>query len=192
MDAPFHCAPRTGGRDSRTIDTVPLEWCWGRGACVHLREERSERRVGLDEIAAFERRHGEIAEGTIVLFRTGAERWHRTPEYVRSGRPLSPRVVESLAERGVRVIGTDAWSIDPSLEAMRDTVSRRGPGSAWEAHKAVERRELCIIERLRGLAELPPTGFWVSCFPIKLSRGSAGWVRPVALVPREGRDVQVV
>lgn len=189
MDAPFHCVPRSGGRTSRTIDGVPLEWCWGRGVCVRLAEQADERRVELEELDAFEAAQGEIAAGTIVLFRTGAERWHGAARYVESGRPLAPEVVEALTERGVRVIGTDAWSIDPSLGAMRQTVRARGPEAAWEAHKAVERGELCILERLCNLAELPASGFWVACFPIKLRRGSAGWVRPVALVPQGGRHV---
>ena len=36
--------------------------------------------------------------------------------------------------------------------------------------------------KLRNLEELPPTGFLVSCFPVKVRGGSAGWTRAVAIV----------
>ena len=38
------------------------------------------------------------------------------------------------------------------------------------------------IEKLSNLEALPSTGFTVSCFPVKIRRGSAGWVRAVALI----------
>jgi kynurenine formamidase len=40
------------------------------------------------------------------------------------------------------------------------------------------------LEKLTNLGALPqPHGFWFAAFPVKLRGGSAGWVRPVALVP---------
>lgn len=42
--------------------------------------------------------------------------------------------------------------------------------------------EYCQIERLANLAALPPTGFTVSCFPLKVVGGSAGPARVVALL----------
>ncbi len=32
------------------------------------------------------------------------------------------------------------------------------------------------------LAALPPTGWTLSCFPVKIERASAGWIRAVALI----------
>jgi kynurenine formamidase len=52
----------------------------------------------------------------------------------------------------------------------------------WEGHKA--RREIgyCHIEKLHNLESLPAKGFVVSCFPVKVRRGSAGWTRAVAIL----------
>jgi kynurenine formamidase len=36
---------------------------------------------------------------------------------------------------------------------------------------------------MSNLDQLPPFGFQVACFPIKIKNASAGWVRPVALIP---------
>jgi kynurenine formamidase len=188
MDAPYHCAPQIGGQSARTIDEVPLEWFWGPAVCLRpapAAEAGGEEPVGLDELLRLEPAlAGDLPAGTLVLVSTGAERHHGEPAYHRAGRPLAPQVIEHLGGLGVRVLGTDAWSIDPSIPAMREAVRRRGGAAAWESHRAAARRELCILERLSNLAGLPPRGFWLACFPIKIHRGSAGWVRPVAFVPR--------
>jgi kynurenine formamidase len=82
----------------------------------------------------------------------------------------------------VRVIGTDAWSIDSSFAVM----GGRGAARVWEAHFTGRTHEFCAIEKLTNLETLPPSGFFVICLPIKVARGSAGWTRAVALLP-EGR-----
>lgn len=38
------------------------------------------------------------------------------------------------------------------------------------------------MEKLSNLEQLPDYGFWVSCFPYKIRRGSAGFIRAVAIV----------
>jgi kynurenine formamidase len=37
------------------------------------------------------------------------------------------------------------------------------------------------MEKLGNLAELPPDGFDIVCFPVKVHRASAGWTRAVAI-----------
>jgi kynurenine formamidase len=38
------------------------------------------------------------------------------------------------------------------------------------------------MEKLTNLESLPPFGFKVSCFPVKIEKASAGWTRCVALL----------
>jgi kynurenine formamidase len=38
------------------------------------------------------------------------------------------------------------------------------------------------MEKLHQLEVLPATGFMVACFPVKIERASAGWVRAVAIL----------
>ncbi len=40
----------------------------------------------------------------------------------------------------------------------------------------------CHLEKLHNLERLPATGFQVSCFPVKVRAGSAGWTRAVAIL----------
>lgn len=55
-------------------------------------------------------------------------------------------------------------------------------GLTWEGHKAGRHIGYCHLEKLPNLEQLPPTGFTVSCFPVKIERASAGWTRAVAII----------
>ena len=55
----------------------------------------------------------------------------------------------------------------------------------WAAHYVGIDREYCQIERLANLGALPPFGFKVCAFPLKVVGGSAGPARVVALVNGE-------
>jgi kynurenine formamidase len=176
VDAPFHYAPTSGGRRCRTIDEVPLRWFLGQGVCVDVTQ--GEDAVSIAEVQSFASRNDlDIGCGDIVLFRTGAT--YGGGNYNEHGRGLSPELVTHLCRRGVRIIGTDAWSIDFPFDTMR----RRGTPHIWEAHFAGRECEFCAIEKLTNLDRLPPSGFFVICLPVKVDRGSAGWTRAVAVLP---------
>jgi cyclase len=82
------------------------------------------------------------------------------------------------------VIGTDAFSLDVPFEVMKDQfAATRDPAIIWPAHFAGHKLPYCQIEKLTNLDKLPAQGFFVACFPVKISRASAGWTRAVALVP---------
>lgn len=181
VDAPFHYAPHCAGASSRTIDALPLDWFYGEGVCIDVRGGRDE--VSTNEMLTFEAKHGiEIGEGRIVLFHTGASAAWGSAAYGDSGRPLAPELIATLCSRGVRVIGTDAWSLDPPLRRMRERASREGASTVWQAHYTGREHEFCAIEKLTNLDALPPAGFLVVCFPVKVAHGSAGWTRAVAIL----------
>jgi kynurenine formamidase len=52
----------------------------------------------------------------------------------------------------------------------------------WEGHKAGREIGYCHLEKLHNLELLPPSGFVVSCFPVKIRGASAGWTRAVAIL----------
>lgn len=88
-----------------------------------------------------------------------------------------------MTERGVEVVGTDAWSWDaPFNHTAKRWPQERDPAIIWEGHKAGRIRPYYQIEKLTNLAALPAHGFTVSCFPVKIERPSAGWIRAVAIV----------
>jgi kynurenine formamidase len=52
----------------------------------------------------------------------------------------------------------------------------------WEGHKAGRELAYCQMEKLHNLEVLPPFGFQISCFPIKVKAASGGWIRAVAII----------
>ena len=86
-------------------------------------------------------------------------------------------------ERGVKVVGTDAWSWDaPFNHTAKRWLKDRDPSIVWEGHKAGRELPYWQMEKLGNLESLPDFGFTVSCFPVKIKAASAGWTRCVALL----------
>jgi kynurenine formamidase len=145
--------------------------------------------ITVDDLrSALDRIGYELRPLDIVMLHTGAaERWG-SKEYLRQP-GLGRDSTLWLVERGIRVIGIDAWTLDRPFEDMVADFARTGDGRLiWPAHFAGLTQEYCQIEKLANLERLPrPHGFWVSCLPVKIKGASAGWCRAVALVPREAR-----
>jgi kynurenine formamidase len=178
VDAPFHYSPTCNGAPARTIDELPLEWFLGPGVCIHANGQDPSELIDQAEFLRAEERIGHrVKFPEIVLFNTGAARHYGSPGYNHCGRGISPEVIEMLCDREVKVIGTDAWSIDPPLVRMGGATHK----PVWAAHYVGRSREFCAIERLCNLDLLPEQGFWISCFPVKVHRGSGAWIRAVAL-----------
>jgi kynurenine formamidase len=87
-----------------------------------------------------------------------------------------------LFDRGVRVMGIDAWGWDGPLHLQAEAAKRDDrPGVFWAAHQAD--LPYSQIERLCNLRALPATGFQVACFPLPIVGACAAPARAVALVP---------
>jgi cyclase len=84
----------------------------------------------------------------------------------------------------VRLIGTDAWSLDRPYPLIgEEWAALRDPSRLWPAHFAGAERPYCQVEKLTALDALPPTGATLVCFPVKVAGGSGAWARAVGLVP---------
>lgn len=184
MDAPWHYGPLSEGRAARRIDEVPLEWCFGSGVVLDMRYKSDGEEIVIDDLkAALKRINHELSPGDIVMVMTGAPAYWGRVDYAEHGSGLGGEATLWLVEQGIRVIGTDAWSLDRPFAKMRLEFERSGSIRAiWPAHFAGREREYCQLEKLANLNLLPPIGFKVICFPIKIARGSAGWSRVVAML----------
>ena len=179
MDAPWHYAPECDGETAKTIDQIPLEWCFANGVKFDL--------TGFDdgyaiEVKDLERAKVEISPGNIVLLQTGNDRLHGTRQYFTQGVGVSAEATRWLIERGVKIMGIDGWGWDvPLPHQARRAREQNEPGVFWSAHYVGREREYCQLERLTNLDQLPASGFKVSCFPLKVKGGSAGPARVVAI-----------
>jgi kynurenine formamidase/dienelactone hydrolase len=184
MDAPWHYGPMCREQPSRTIDQIPLQWCYGPGVVLHLEHKEDGTEITPGDLKeALAKIQYELCPGDITFVYTGASRYWGSPDYLRKGAGFGRDGILWLTTRGVRVIGTDAWGIDRPFEYMRNEYHRtRDPAVVWPAHFAGRDTEYCQLEKLSNLDKLPAVGFTVACFPIQVAQASAGWVRAVAII----------
>jgi len=185
MDAPWHYHPTmNGGERAITIDEVPLEWCTGPGVKLDFRSKPDGHVVTASEMEEELDRIGhDLQPGDIVLVNTRAGERYGHSDYVATGCGIGRDATLWLANKGMRVCGTDAWSWDAPLMSQMAKIKETGDYSLfWEGHKAGADCVYCHMEKLANLDQLPGTGFEVMAFPVKVARGSAGWCRPVAIL----------
>jgi kynurenine formamidase len=184
IDAPFHFGPTVEGKAAKTIDQVPLEWCFGPGVRLDFRAHAGRDVSAADLAREVERIGATIGPGTIPLLWTGAdEKIDDDQQYWPSQAGLSEEGLHWLLDRGVRLIGIDAYAMDVSHATMK-SAEAAGSQRFFPLHFVGRAREHMHLEKLSNLGALPrPHGFQFAAFPVKLRGASAGWVRPVALVP---------
>jgi kynurenine formamidase len=183
VDAPWHYNSTIRGERAKTIDELPLEWFLAPGVVLDFTAKEDGDPIRPDEVEAELGRAGhELCERDIVLVRTGRDGFLEAPDYMIRGPGVTAEATRWLFDRGVRVMGIDAWGWDAPLHLQAQEASERDePGIFWSAHQAD--LPYCQIERLANLAALPSTDFEVACFPLKIVGGSAGPARVVGIVP---------
>ena len=181
LDAPIHFA---AGKS--TAEAIPLARLVAPAVIVDISARAAADRDALltpADLDAFERDHGAIAPGTIVLVRTGwGARWPDRKSYLGDDTPgdasrlhfpsYGPDAVRILVtERKVAALGVDTASIDT------------GSAKDFPVHQIVAAANVPGFENLAGLDALPPTGAWIVALPMKIANGSGGPLRAIALVP---------
>ncbi len=182
LDAPIHFAE---GR--HTAEQIPLEQLMAPAVVIDVSEKATadrEYRLTRQDVLDFERRHGRIDPGTIVLLRTGwSHFWPDRRAYLGDDTPGDasrlrfPSYGEDAArllvdERRVAALGADVASID------------YGQSTDFIVHRIAAERNVPGFENLTNLEQLPPRGATVIALPMKIEGGSGGPLRAVALVPR--------
>jgi len=150
LDAPYHyqsSGARLGG--------VPLEVLIGEAQVIAA--------TGFTEVPATvltPYRH--LPER--ILFYTGQPAaWSIFPE---DFTPLTPELIHELADRGVKLVGTDGPSVD-SLNSKELPV-----------HRAFGERGLFILEGVR-LAGIPEGHYHLTCLPLNMPEADASPVRAI-------------
>jgi len=185
LDAPYHFhSTMDHGQRAITIDEVPLDWCLQPGVKLDFRHFDDGYVANVDDVVAeLDRIEHELAPLEIVLVNTRAGSRYGHDDYVSAGCGMGREATLYLLERGVRLTGTDGWSWDAPFVHTKDKYAEtQDAGLIWEGHKAGREIGYCHLEKLHNLEALPPHGFLVSCFPVKIRGASAGWTRAVGIM----------
>lgn len=184
VDAPLHYGSTCEGRPARTIEQIELKELFVPGLVLDLRSRVDGPEITVPMLDAALAENGATpVSGCAILLRTGQERWGiADPEwYTYPGMTRASTLY--LAEQGAKILGTDALGWDRPFHVMRKAFEQTGDtGQIWDGHFAGREREVFIIQQLDNLAALPPSGFMVGFFPIKLAHCSAAPARVVAFL----------
>ncbi len=177
LDAPAHFPP-----GKTTVDQIPVKQLFGPAVVIDVRAESgkdADFQLPAARVEDWEKRHGRVPEGAIVLLRTGwASRWPDVQKYRNQdakGKMHFPgfgaEAAKLLMERKVSGLGCDTLSID------------YGASEDFAVHHLALGAGLYHLENLADMSELPEAGAFLIVAPIKLEGGSGGAVRVFALLP---------
>ena len=182
IDAPIHFA-----EGKPAVDQIPLERLIGSAVVIDVSRPAAadpDYRLSLEDVRAWERRHGAIPSGAIVLLRTGwSARWPDKKRYLGDDTPGEasrlhfPSYGEEAARflvetRKVAALGIDTASID------------YGPSKDFIVHRVAMGASVPGLENLDHLDALPERGAWIVALPMKIAAGSGAPLRAAAFLPR--------
>ena len=174
VDAPAHFISDAKPESHITVDRVPMTALIGRGARLDCREFHEGDYVAKEFVVAWEKQHGALGVGDIVLFNFGwSAHWGLRPEgkrYREDWPGVSMGAAEFLIEKSVAAIGVDTFSPD-TFEALKTK----------PIHPVVLEKQVLIIENLTNLHRLPDF-FLFLALPLKIKGGSGSPIRAVAAV----------
>jgi kynurenine formamidase len=182
LDSPVHFA-----KGRLTVDQIPLEELMGTAVVIDVTKQcagNPDYEVGIADFQNWERTNGRIANGTIVLLRTGFGKYYPerkkylgTDDRGAAAVPklhfpgLAPAAARWLTQnRSIKAIGLDTASID------------HGQSTLFESHRILFDKNIPAFENVANLDQLPAKGFSVIALPMKIKGGSGGPLRIVAIL----------
>lgn len=170
IDAPAHCS-----KGGATIDALSLSQLIVPTVMIALPFfVDGDYSVKPQDIEVFERVHGKIQPGSLVLISTGWEQFWVEPEKYRNNYTfpfVSAEAAVLLLERGVVGLGIDTLSPDR-------------PESGFKIHQLFLSAGKYIIENAAHLRKLPPQGSFVAALPLKIKGGTESPIRLIGLVEK--------
>ena len=159
IDSPFHRFP-----DGLDLAELPLASTTDLDGLV-VRVAGSASRA-IDRPAL----EGRDVRGRAVLIHTGWDRHWRTPAYGEDNPFLTRTAAEWLVAEGAVLVGIDSVNIDDKSDPTRP------------AHTTLLGGGVPIVEQLRGLEELPDSGFRFHAAPAPVAGFSSWPVRAYAVI----------
>ena len=138
--------------------------------------------MSVKDIEEWEKEHGQIPDGNIILFRTGygkfypdREKYFGTAKRGDAAIPelhfpgIDPDAAKWLVEkRHIKSLGLDTPSMD------------RGQSTDFRTHQVLLGNNIPGFENVANLDKLPETGVFIVALPMKVGKGSGAPLRIVA------------
>ena len=160
LDTPFHRYAR--GRDLAGVDLYSVANLDGLVVRFADQEAGGIRAESFNDLDV---------RNKAVLLHTGWDRHWRTDEYFSGKHPfLTADAANYLAKNSAALVGIDSYNIDSTADAARP------------AHSILLGHDIPIVEHLRGLSDLPDTGFKFFAVPVKIKNFGTFPVRAFGLV----------
>lgn len=183
LDSPIHF-----GQGKMTADELPLSRLIGPAVVVDISaacEKNPDSLLQVDDLMGWEKKHGPIPAGAILLIHTGwGKYWPNKKQYLGSDTPgdtahlhfpgISKEAAEFIAtKRQISGAGIDTASLD------------FGPSKDFIAHQILNGANIYGLENVANLEKVPATGATVIALPMKIKGGTGGPVRIIALVEKD-------
>ncbi len=178
LDAPSHFVP-VGHPARKNIDEIPLDRFLGRALKLSFGPfEAQNAMVDVDQIRAWEKDNLDIAEDDVVLidFQWG-HKWatgEKGFDFLDRWPGLSRSAAEYLAEKNVKLVGTDCISLDPG-----------DGGEDLAAHYTLLPKGILILENVCNLSNIDTVSFFMA-LPLRVGAGTGSPVRAVVMKARIG------
>lgn len=184
IDAPWHYFPTTSGAKSKTIEQIPLEYCFGNGVVIDMAHKADFEAITETDIQFFlEKNNIQLKPLDIVLIYTGRDKYNGTKDFYKKGTGMTANATKWLINKGIKLMGTDGWGWDlPLLYMIKKAKETNDKNFFWEAHLVGKDYEYYHIEQLVNLDQLPTHGFKVYAFPLPIVGASAAPARVVAVL----------
>jgi len=184
IDSPVHFSQK-----GWTVDQIPIDQLIAPAVVVDVTAPSAagpDYQVSSADLKVWEKEHGTIPTGSILLLRTGySARWPDAAKYLGTAERgeaavpklhfpgLAPEAARWLVgNRKIKAIGLDTASID------------YGQSTAFESHRILFENNVPALENLTNLDRLPATGARLVGLPMKIGGGTGGPLRIVAFLPR--------
>ncbi len=159
MDAPAHMAV-----DGMTLDQLPVDRFIGPAVCIDVRDVGKY--ITLEHLIPHQEA---IAAADFVLLCTGWSKHWQDGTYYRGYPVLEEAAANWLAAHGLKGIGVDAISVDPT------------DGNEYANHGILFGACLFIIENLTNLEAIVGKRVLLTCLPVHYRHADGAPVRAVAL-----------
>jgi kynurenine formamidase len=178
LDAPNHFE-----KNQPSVEKLTARQLFGPGVVIDISaqsEQNPDYTLAASDVERWEKEHGQIPEGAIVLLNTGWGRfWNNASRFQNRdarGQLHFPSYSAEAArfliqKRKARGLGIDNLSIDP------------GNSKEFPVHHIVNAAGRFGLENVANLDQLPSRGFSLIVAPMKIESGTGGPVRIWAILP---------